>query len=789
MEELAREDVLPYLHAKGYADGNILSGRHGQVDLEGGALPELYFAEETIWVDQDLESLFPVQPPSFMIRREWPQRVPDFPNPNLSDDEIGQAYSGVAQMSRPSDGSTWRQHVAATHRFLCRSITRAQLTSYDLTAVTHIISRGIDRAVAFLPFEITIKPSASHDDYSAIRNALHQRKHYLPLDHELIYGKYGASFLPDILHRIVWNRRFLAGCLHFTNHWGAFIWDRLQGEIYLFDPMEDGRIKRLDQALRFWRQTFYLMNYPYNFRFMLVPCTAQQGDWECGYLALQFLHHTLRGHVGENAKELISEAREKYGFRLTKWNNLGEGDEGQYHLYIRDWAILDHQNPTNVRYGDLIVRTGQLLQSMAANELGLKNQSTANAGNVQTLSRWLHWDLEPFVKRVKSPGSDLSVIRWRTLTPMGGMCPTMINGIKTWGFCNVKRLIKAHSRDYEDLVLPWEELPRPPAPDRNMVWTPAIPPFVREARNERMDTEEPPLSKTRLPAQKPLDPKPVFTPPTPVPQQRPLGSTELTSTTLVPASRQILPVPPPSTTNIRPHSAFFTELQRNSVARQQGTTQRHSLFSPPAPSPAQLPQPAPVRQPQPGLSRQQTPDRSSRASSVLSAAPSTTSVPEALQAFEQGLPVPANAPWRRHERFLLDRGVAGESLSGKNFKYDEGLQEAGKDTTINLMRRLGDIFPHRPVVPKVHEGRSYTSLVPPGLMPPTSWIRIAERVREERDPQTPKRASRAERQARRERERRKDEEEDEDDDDAAWTPSGSSRTPKLSREMKGLRML
>lgn len=103
----------------------------------------------------------------------------------------------------------------------------------------------------------------------------------------------GFGTSPANFKNLVFGKRFYASFIHWDMHFGALIWDRQHGTLYLFDPGCGDRDGRIQQVIFVWSQFLNQIGYFGSFDFLLVPSMAQRDGWECGYLSLYWLLLTL----------------------------------------------------------------------------------------------------------------------------------------------------------------------------------------------------------------------------------------------------------------------------------------------------------------------------------------------------------------------------------------------------------------------------------------------------------------------------------------------------------------
>lgn len=374
---------------------DFLKGTVQQIKLDGGC-GNFFAAAETQSVVRGLRGLYQTQPPWIIPRRHWPDTSSDQLNfsSDPSSDEL-RAHVTTAQ-SLASAGQL--EHTVECLRMLICMDAKSPnsnpkwLSNFAMQEYLNIISRGISNVVAFIPYEINL---GREDPVWQIRK-------------------------PDDFHHFAQNRRFVAGIIYFPGHWTSFIFDRVGGTLYHCDSHKPGREERFKKLTAFWEDRLTLLDMPYSFNAVQVPCTAQPECWECGYIALTFLHHTLRGLVGEKFNDIKSTY-----FDITEDVDTSKPEpgketlpnsQGYRHLsivlHLRDWAVAKKRNEAA---GDCIDRMLANIRAVLYNELGVHSiEKGILAYSPSPIPSWL--TVPPAHEAIECPLLD-------TLTFVGGAVP------------------------------------------------------------------------------------------------------------------------------------------------------------------------------------------------------------------------------------------------------------------------------------------------------------------------------------------------------------------------------
>jgi hypothetical protein len=334
---------------------------------------EFYDSSDEPHLEKSLGDLYKIQPSLFVPRRNWPKPAIVF---NSSAD-ASQAYARTTPMFSSYNGVSWESHVKDMHTFLVTACKRkhheAWLDQWSLIAMGRVIARGLEDVVTPLPQNFSVD-SNDLDDVSALRQ-LGRHRGRLDPKARIVNFRYGVSLKPDSLHTQMGGSRFFFGFVFFTNHWGALAFDRKRKALYFFDSNKPTAADNFNLVVRGWRQMTYLLNLPYHFQAIMVPCTSQQNTYECGYASTMFLFQLFRSQVGLLAKELKfgKEQPGPYGLyyrTLGDKNRINDKLLEVFELRLRDWILYDPTN-NNDTYGNALARTFRFLKEVAANELGI----------------------------------------------------------------------------------------------------------------------------------------------------------------------------------------------------------------------------------------------------------------------------------------------------------------------------------------------------------------------------------------------------------------------------------
>ena len=408
-----------------------------------------YTTSEQDAVDCPLEQLFAIHSPLFYPRHSWPhQPLPFRYDSNTADDMSCGVhmldYNTAVNLHPAMD---WRSHVHDIREYLSRNITRRMTLGSGLLAMCRILGRGIEHSVQLLPALFSL-PNDSEEAVDAFKKKIGEANTrllaaYETKDMPIIPGYHGirrrkpmaseagTTNYVEPLREAMAYRRIVVGIIHFPeiSHYALFMFDRACGDLYYVDTIQLGRVDRAHDFIIAWRQMLIMLGHPLPFHYIVVPCTQQRENWECGHLIVVMLTLLLRVRAGPSAHELC--CRNSGGPNPSHDDNgmYAEPDPwatstsiGQLQLPIRDWCIAQAGEKA-ARYGLYIHRALRLAQSIAANELGHETSNGAhvivhNSTGETVLPTSKRWDLSyiasPF-KMAESTNSQSATKPWGTL--------------------------------------------------------------------------------------------------------------------------------------------------------------------------------------------------------------------------------------------------------------------------------------------------------------------------------------------------------------------------------------
>ena len=261
---------------------DILPALCGTVDVEGDG--NFFRETESTMVCQTLTDIIgDVQPPVFIPRSIWPQRDVVF---SLTSDMPAGLENGAVQFHNKLP--RWVAHLREVWATLQKLSTGKRLSQLEIFAMFHIIGRGLETMVYFSNEAMAIGLSASGLTVTTrpapLNDEILAKKHLLSTKYPALDLYFGIYYSPDRVFEKSRGRRFIAGATFFNfgqnygaNHWGGYIFDKFRKVLYIFDSLLSGRGTRSRFVIQAWEQGLRLAAMPFQFDFLVVPCTAQGG--------------------------------------------------------------------------------------------------------------------------------------------------------------------------------------------------------------------------------------------------------------------------------------------------------------------------------------------------------------------------------------------------------------------------------------------------------------------------------------------------------------------------------
>lgn len=213
--------------------------------------------------------------------------------------------AGVAPQYQVHD---WWEHVA-----VCQRLVRFRISSNppwiekrEMMAFLTIISYGMDHDTAFFrPMHVDMitqdgveQPAETHKpEFKMLMKSNHALR-----DEDDV----------DFIGRAMYGRRWLvAPILYGESLWGMTVFDRLAGQLFVFDCgaryqrdhitelYVETRQNRIKAVVHLWVQFWNFMHMPFTFQYFAPGVTQEQSVGRSGLLSVMWAMHNLRNKVGK----------------------------------------------------------------------------------------------------------------------------------------------------------------------------------------------------------------------------------------------------------------------------------------------------------------------------------------------------------------------------------------------------------------------------------------------------------------------------------------------------------
>lgn len=307
------------------------------------------------------------------VDRGYPQLMPMPPYLHAVSSQSGRSIY---------NDSIWQDHVAILHGLLRHTLRGVSdqnpgrwLDGDEITELLTCMSYGMNQSMAYFePWTISGPPRVSGVDRGT---QLPFEQDWVPeFGMEMKVGAYHpldlspdmSSYKDEMRKRILGRRWLVAPINQFESHWIISLFDRLKGQLYIFDPAGVSRGQRIEATVHLWARFWNSLDMPFHFQYFVPSVTEQLGGWECGLLCVHWILMTLRNRVGGEKIPASDLTIQTDDFQL-----LGQGP-GNFplvdsDLYIPDWMPLNCRAPRPA-----LLAVIRLTRVLVCNELGLKDE-------------------------------------------------------------------------------------------------------------------------------------------------------------------------------------------------------------------------------------------------------------------------------------------------------------------------------------------------------------------------------------------------------------------------------
>lgn len=335
------------------------------------------------------------QQPQFLPRIVWPTRQDAAHsqartalnvNVNWADrnevlelyEEVQEIYPNLDPMPPFRAGSTsydecpWLTHLAITHGLFHRTLQNGKsLNINEMTALVRMITYGIfDSTTFFEPWGVTGVP----DKTGARVNPNTFEEMWSPIwCMNWKTGRFGQDIInqgTEWVKERLWSRRWVIVPIVYGGlQWGMTIFDRLEGQLYIFDCGDDKlKTERVKSAIQFWVTFLNMIGQPSHFRYFVPNVTKQLHYNDSALLCISWLMEVLRNQVGRPMSS-SDEGVDQVNFEFPDLPVPADVAESfTSSLYLRDWV------PEGCATGkSRLMAVRRVLRVMLANELGLRD--------------------------------------------------------------------------------------------------------------------------------------------------------------------------------------------------------------------------------------------------------------------------------------------------------------------------------------------------------------------------------------------------------------------------------
>ena len=253
------------------------------------------------------------QLPQFLPRMSWPREEDAKSNEkssgrmDLSCSSRYRPYRTLKPMP-PFEGNLeydtcpWSSHLAVVHEIFHRGLYRVSgIETEEMLALLRIASYGMYNSMTFFdPWVIkAVDPSET-----GFREHIGTDSDMWHRTYEMLrrFSKFGTDMhdITNCQEKIRARRWVVVPILYGTSQWCMTIFDRSQGQLYIFDcGKEQARDERIRACNVLWYRfltTFRLI--ARTFSYFVPPVSEQPSDKDSGLLCIIWLMNTLRDQVG-----------------------------------------------------------------------------------------------------------------------------------------------------------------------------------------------------------------------------------------------------------------------------------------------------------------------------------------------------------------------------------------------------------------------------------------------------------------------------------------------------------
>ncbi|KAK2606350.1 hypothetical protein QQS21_003281 [Conoideocrella luteorostrata] len=305
-------------------------------------------------------------------------------------------------------GASWFAHVVIVRILLNRTMQSSQnnLNTAEMGALVRIVSYGMHESMGFFePYQFRgVSTEPAQRERSVSFEEAWNESFGMPTK----LGQFvnGEDLRGSELCKLeIWGRRFVVVPVMYGHHqWGMTIFDRLRGELYIFDCGDaEFRGERIKSCVHFWIEFWNALGMAHTFRYFVPGVTHQPDIRDSGYLCIIWLMDMLRNQVG-HVMNTLDDGVERADFDVCRRSRQEPFESG---LYMRDWIPDGCGTPRTA-----IMGVRRIIRIMLCNELGLKTHEVMTKeyliGSDRLPSAWTL--ISQVVEELRQPHNEFKLI-------------------------------------------------------------------------------------------------------------------------------------------------------------------------------------------------------------------------------------------------------------------------------------------------------------------------------------------------------------------------------------------
>jgi hypothetical protein len=275
------------------------------------------------------------------------------------------------------DGYPWMTHLIVTHNFFHRALQNGnEVSEVEMMAMIRMVTYGIFHSTTcFAPWTVNRASPAATPSEPGQDPAVFKEEWNATWGRKWTAGSFGDDIKCQGItwtKQRLWTRRWvIVPILYGDSQWGVTIFDRNEGQLYIFDcGDEEMKQTRVRAARHLWVDFLNEMGQPYHFSYFVPEVTRQGNSKDSGLLCVIWLMDTLRNQVGKPMTTWaadMEEVNEAICDPNDSGVDLGQGHTPVSSLVLRDWAPSGCGTPKS-----RLMAVRRVIRVMVANELGLR---------------------------------------------------------------------------------------------------------------------------------------------------------------------------------------------------------------------------------------------------------------------------------------------------------------------------------------------------------------------------------------------------------------------------------